>query len=95
MTIQRMISATSTLTSTFARRLMMKPSGLGAPQTQRLRLGPYRTNKASFIGASPHHRRSRTASGGPASSPIGSEAARLRGLFTSAAGLRLAGWLIS
>ena len=25
----------------------MKPSGLGAPQTQRLRLGPHRTNEPS------------------------------------------------
>ena len=52
MTTHRMISATLILTSTFARRLMMKPSGLGAQQTQRLRLGPHRTNEASFMGAS-------------------------------------------
>src|SRR4051812_39401138 len=60
-----MISAMSILTSTFALRLMVKPSGLGAPQTQRLRLGPHQTNEPSFMGASAHHRRSETVSDDP------------------------------
>jgi hypothetical protein len=47
------IAATSNLTSTF---------------TQRLRQGPHRTNKASFMSASPHRWHSRTAAGGPTSS---------------------------
>jgi hypothetical protein len=52
---------------------MKKTSGLGAPQTQRLRQGPHRTNRASSMGASPHLRRSRTASDGPTSPRVADE----------------------
>lgn len=74
-----MILATSTLTLTDTESFIFETSGHSAPRPKGCGVGPHQANEPSLMGASAHHRRSRSASGESAWTPwLPAIAARLQ-----------------